>query len=235
MAAGHFRQSGTAAGNALLIVLIGIILFAALMFALTRNRPSGALSAENATLYAQQITSYADKMAGAVQSVMLLNGCLGTQINFANTTVGGYTNASAPANKKCDIFDAKGGGMNFEAPPPEALTTAGNYFFAGNVCVDNMGTGPAATCSGDGLANEDLVMFLPFVSLEVCEAINRTLENTAAMLEDGNGFDNSTKFTGTYVDGFDLGATTYSAACYKSTGGILGNNKYHFYYVLSPR
>jgi hypothetical protein len=242
---GRFEQRKTVSGNALLIVLIGIILFAALIFSLSRGRSVSALSQEDATLYAQQITTFADKVNGAVQTVMLQNNCRDNKISFENPTLGGYVNATSP--NKCHIFDSKGGGLTYESPPVAALDSAaagagtagalGDYFFAGNVCVDNIGSGPHATCATDGLANEDLVLILPWVSADVCAAINRILENTDPMLQDANGSYDDTKFTGTFTDGFAIGAagyTTYHAGCYKSTGGSPGVG-YHFYYVLSAR
>ena len=239
------------AGNVMLYVLIGVILFAALIFTVARSdRSSSIASDENNILYAQAITSYADKINGAVQNVMLQNGCLGSQISFENTVVAGYTNGASPVNKKCNIFNSAGGGMNFEKPPAAALDTAaaaasafpagglvGDFFFTGNVCVDGVGTGPIATCSGDGLPNEELLLVLPWVNASVCAAINKLLENSAPMLQDSDGSYDTTKFTGTYPDGFALGKsgfTAYHAGCYQSTGGSPGNG-YHFYYTLLAR
>ncbi len=236
-------------GNAMLFVLIAIILFAALSFAFTRGgRDQGKVSKEDATIYAQQITSYAEKINNAVQNAMLQNNFLASQLSFENTTVGGYANAGSPVSHKCDVFDAAGGGMTYAAPPAGALDAAaaaasafpvggmvGQYLFAGNVCADNIGTGARAACATDTLANEDLVLIVPFVNQETCIAINRVLGNSGAMMEDtGGGFDN-TKFTGSFADGQALGNagfTTYPAGCYKSAAGATPDAGYHFYYTL---
>jgi hypothetical protein len=240
-------------GNAMIYVLIAVALFTALSFTVSRTtKTSGNLSMEKATLAAQQIISYAEKINGAVQNLMLQNSCLGTQISFENATMAGYTNAAAPANKKCHIFDLAGGGMNFEMPDGDALDTVaaaasafpagalvGNYFFTGKVCVDNVGSGPVATCATDGLSNEELLLILPWVSQSVCTAINTILKNSAAILQDNDGSFDNTKFTGTYADGFAIGRagfTTYPNGCYQSTAaGSSPGVGYHFYYTLLAR
>src|SRR3954463_559580 len=89
------------AGNVLLYVLIGIALFAALMFAISRNNRYDTGTVEHAALDAQQIVSYAEKIRNAVEVVMQQNNCLATQVSFENSTVGGYTNGS---NNLCQIF-----------------------------------------------------------------------------------------------------------------------------------
>lgn len=239
----------------MLFVLLGIVLFAALTYTFSRtNRTAAKISFEDAQLNAQKILSYAEKLNGAVQTISLQNSCLASQISFENTTIAGYANATSPANKKCHVFDSAGGGMTYEAPPAVALDTAaaalaltvpfpagnlvGQYVFAGDVCLDGVSTGPLATCATDGLQNEELLLILPWVSLEVCTVINQILGNTAAIMQDsGGGFD-STKFTGTYADGFALGNagfTTYPIGCYKSTNAGSPGAGYHFYYTLISR
>ena len=109
----------------MIFILIGIVLFSALTFTFTRNSrsPSG-ISSEDARLYAQQIISYAEKINGAVQNIMLQNGCSGTRVSFKNTSVAGYEHAPV-SPQKCGVFNSTvGGGMNFESPPSGALTVA---------------------------------------------------------------------------------------------------------------
>ncbi|MFH1157287.1 MAG: hypothetical protein V1721_00130 [Pseudomonadota bacterium] len=229
----HFRREGhfSQAGNAMLFVLIGIVLFAALTFAFTRSSrsPSG-VSSEDARLYAHQIISYAEKINGAVQTIMLQNGCSGTRVSFENTSVAGYSHVP-PSPQKCRVFNSTvGGGMIFESPPAGALTAAGDYLFTGNVCIGGVGTGPYASCASDGLKNEELLLILPWVSAEVCVAINRILSNSATIPQEAAGGYDGTKFTGTYADGFELGSGA-SAKCFQSAGGSPGSG-YHFHYTL---
>lgn len=245
------RHNHPASGNVMVYVLIGIILFAALSFTLTRTtRGTATIDAEKAALYAHQITGYADKVDGAVNNVMLQNRCLASLLSFENSTIAGYTNGSAP--NRCKIFDRSGGGMNYEAPPSEAIDTAAaaasafgagaltaQYLFAGNVCVDKAGSGTYDTCFSDGsTSNEDLVIILPWVKKEVCDAINNELGNKTAIVTDAGGSFGTTKFTGSFADGYAIGAaasTMYNAGCYQSTGAATPGAGYHFYHVLSAR
>ncbi len=243
------------AGNAMLFVLIGIVLFAALTYMYSKTgRSAGKLSLEEAQLNAQQILSYAEKINGAVQMISLQNNCLATQISFENTTVGGYANAGSPANKSCRVFDLAGGGMLYIPPPSAVLDTAaaaaavtggfaagnlvGQYFFTGKLCVDGLGTGELATCESDSADNEELLLVFPWINGDVCAAINRILGNTATMLiDDGASFDN-TKFTGAFADGAALGkvgSTTYHTGCYQSGVADTPGAGDHFYYTLLAR
>jgi len=229
----HFRHKKHSfqTGNAMLFVLVGIILFAALTFTFTRSsRSPSSVSSEDARIYAHQILSYAEKINGAVQTIMLQNGCNGTRVSFENTSVAGYDHATA-VPQKCRVFNTTiGGGMNFESPPSGALTAAGDYLFTGTVCVNGVGTGSYAACASDGLKNEELLLILPWVNADVCKAINSILNNSGSIPEEAAGGYDSTKFTGTYADDFALD-TDARAVCFQSTGGSPGSG-YHFYYTL---
>ncbi len=241
MTSGLARNSRKETGNILLIVLIGIALFAALLFVMGRSNRYDTGATENAALAAQEITSYADKINNAVQNVMNENGCLATQVSFQNTTVGGYTNGAA---NKCMIFDPAGGALVFQTPPLAAIDTAaataagsalaGNYYFEGNACVTNAGTGPpGSACSA---ANSELLIIMPWVTQTVCEQINwitmksTTIPTVAAATFDG------TQFAGSYGGSFTIttSGTTYPSGCYQSSSSPPGTG-YHFYYVLVAR
>jgi hypothetical protein len=163
--------------------------------------------------------------------VMLQNGCMASEIGFEGAP-GVYTNGTS--SDKCRIFNLAGGGMTYQAPTAAALTTPGDYLFTGNVCVDNAGTGPAATCATDSLPNEDLVLIAPFVLPEVCDAINLTLGNPSGFFQDASGSFNGTRFTGAFADGTAIGPTAHQVGCHQSTGGAPGSG-YHFYYTLLAR
>lgn len=224
----------TQSGNALFFVLIGIALFAALSFTVVRmSRSTSKMSTQDARLSAQQLLSFAEHMAGAVQGVMLQNGCTLSQVSFENSSVGGYLNASAP--DKCKVFDAAGGGRTYLDPPPEAIDPgasdplAGTYYFTGNTCVDGQGSGSIGSCASDGVANEELLLIVPFVTGETCDAVNQILKRPNTPTDAGSSF-SGTKFTGSLNDGFALSAT-YPSGCYHSSGGAPAAG-YHFYYVL---
>jgi hypothetical protein len=221
-------------GNMLLIVLIGIALFAALMFALTRNNKYDTGASENAAIEAQEITSYASKINDAVQNMMMQNHCLASQLRF-----------TSGASGSCQVFDQSGtgGGIVYKAPPPQAVdnasfaaagspagTPAGSYLFEGNICV----TGSGSSCSAGGSA---LVFIMPWVTEAVCAQIDWITMKSAPTT--GNfptvsaaSFDGTT-FTGTYAGTYTLttSGTTFPSGCYYSSASPPGTG-YHFYEVL---
>lgn len=244
------KNSSAQAGNALVFVFIGIVLFAALTYTFYRaSRSPGKLSLAETLPLAQQIVAYAERVDGAVQNVMLQNGCLESQISFDNAVVA-YPNGDAPVNKKCNIFDLAGGGLHFEPPPAEVLDTeaagvaddtfpagflVGQYIFRGNICVDNIGTGVLNACAPE---KAELLMMLPWVTKEICEAINQVLKHDNNMVVDTDGSFDDTKFDGSFDDAYTIGAngeTTFRAGCYHSTGVTSPGIGYHFYYTLLAR
>lgn len=237
------RKKRTAqAGNALIYVLIGIVLFAALNFFMTKtNQTTGQMSAEDAHLNAQSIISFAEKVNGAVESVMLQNGCSVSQVSFENATVAGYANGNSPASKKCDIFNLSGGGLTYEPPSAKALDAGasgalvGQYLFTGTACVDKVGTGTYSSCAA---GNEELLLVLPFVNADTCNAVNQILGNKGAMLVDSDGSFGATKFTGSFTPAYAIGAAGAAirpVGCYQATGAASPGAGYHFYMVLQAR
>lgn len=231
-----FRKNSSVSGNILLIVLICIALFAALMFAITKNNRYDTGASENAAIQAQQITSYADKINSTVQNLMVQNHCLISQISFTKGASG-----------SCQVFDQSGvgGGMVFQAPPTDAVDTvsfaaagspaatqAGTYLFEGNVCVTNAGT----SCTSSGSA---LLFIMPWVTQAVCAQIDWiTMKSTSIPTVAAATF-NGTAFTGTFATTYTITTsdpsmtnwTTAPSGCYYSTSSPPGTG-YHFYEVL---
>jgi len=225
-------KSRNTSGNMLLIVLIGIALFAALSFVITRENHYDTGSSENATLQAQLITSYAEKINGTVQNLMLQNHCLLSQISFTSSA------------SKCAIFDQTGvgGGVAAQTPPTAAVDTvsfaaagspsatqAGTYIFEGNLCVTNTGT---ACGAGGGSA---LVFIMPWVTKAVCAQINQitanstTIPTIATQTFDGTAFTGS--FAGAASNTITTTGTTNTSGCFYSTFSTPGTG-YHYYSVL---
>lgn len=241
-----FRKNSAVSGNMLLIVLIGIALFAALMFALTRNNKYDTGASENAAIQAQEITSYADKINDAVQNVMMQNHCLVSQLSFHYLVGDGYGNASAPTN--CMIFDPAGGGLIYQPPPAQTVDTAsaaaagstlaGDYLF-GDACVDNVGTGPTDDGTGPACTNQntELLFFMPFVTQSVCSQINWITMKSTTIPVVNNQTISGGKFQGTFFGNQQIktGSTTYPSGCYQSTNALGPGPGYQFYEVLVPR
>lgn len=164
-------------GNILFIILLAVVLFAALAYAVTSSMRGGGLDAtqEQSQSYAAEILQYGVSLQNTINRLMLVNDCKDTQISFENPTVSTYT-FSTPA--KCKLFDPAGGANTFKAIPERYLdkSNAANFDY-GNIAVYNQqaiaNAGlKSSNSSGDG---KDLVMFVPYLTDGVCTAVNKIL------------------------------------------------------------
>lgn len=167
-----YRQSG----NALFLILIAVALFAALSYAVTQSgRGGGSIDKETAILDAAQITQYSALVHNAVTRIMILNGCSETELSFENTiTAQDYTNATSPSDKSCHVFDRNGGGMTYQSPSSEWLGPLPSDLGhdAGLDALHGVWFITDASFSGIGVSGGDLALILPYVTKEICVAMN---------------------------------------------------------------
>lgn len=229
------RQSG----NALFYVLIGTVLFAALGYAISQSSrgSSATLSEEKAALAATEIIEFASTLTSATGQIML-RGYSDYEVDFGNTGVSGYDNANC-TDEYCEVFGIEGGAAIYKEPPEEWLDTAqsasvgyGEWVVSGSNAVTEVGTDNTA----------ELMLFLPYIKAEVCEALNDKLgvsnpfdvppQDTGTV----DGYVN--KFTGSFADTDvitlpdpDKGKTS---ACFEGDAAP-ASGTYHFYQVLIVR
>ncbi len=231
-------------GNVLVIILIGIVLFAALSFVVAQSMRANVhqVTAEKQKLAAQDIIAYGDKLRGAVKDIIIANGCTDTQITFEGATYhasgSGYVNATAPVSQKCHVFSSSGGGLKLVTPAQDVLTSA-TMLFVGRHCYEGVGTGPTP-CPDTAKELEFNLVDMP---QDLCIAIN-TMAGIgtagAAPPSENYNADTSNKFTGVY-DATDtaasyvsIGAAGKNFGCYQDNAGTY-SGKYIFYYILLAR
>lgn len=242
-------------GNILFLILLAVVLFAALAYAVTSSMRGGGKdgSDEKSQAIAAQIAQYATLMEQTVTRLRLSNNCSDTQISFENSVVSGYTNASAPSDKRCHVFDTAGGGMSWQGP----IAEVGNqpWVISGSTSIIGVGTGVWSSAEAATAATTELIMFLPITSAAVCARINQALGNSLQSISD---WVTTTKFTGTYAastvnripdDPNAQGVTTYNSLFYGKTAGCAGSastnsgnyypynmqHNYFYYHVLIAR
>ena len=185
-----FKYSVKQSGNILFIIFLAVGLFAALSYALTLSgRVGGGALNEQNKLNASEIIAYGTDLRQAVSRLELTHNCTDSMISFENSTVAGYTNALAPADNSCNVFDSAGGKMAYVVPNELWMDTAQSaqplyreIYFSPSSCVEDVGgsdtagntAGGAQDCSQDTKANNELIMFIPYITKETCIAINRT-------------------------------------------------------------
>lgn len=239
-------------GNALFIILIAIALFGGLTYAMSQsNSGSADIDDERLTLNAAEIAQIASTIESTVKELMAVNGCTDTQISFAYDSDGdgdvdasdNYWNNSAPANGMCNVFGENGGKLAFPAldaslfdPAKSALYQFGKIFITSTSCVADVGTGPSNTCNSSGPDDEELTLYLPNITKELCTELARGtsgFQSSGELMEDAAHAWDEVLFDGNYADGkvLYLGSRTPKTGCYRG----LGYSHYNFYHVLLAR
>ncbi|WP_435641035.1 hypothetical protein [Micavibrio aeruginosavorus] len=240
----------TEAGNAFFIVLIGVVLFTALMFTFSRGAQQGGGNIANrrADLSATEILDYASKHDRAINR-LLSRSCSESELNFENSTITNSDNATAPSDGHCDVFAPNGGGISFTTIPPQWLDNDhsdkdgyGLPVFGGDARMLEIGS--------DAATNQDLILWIGFVSADVCAAINKKL-GIDPMPTFVDGPYAGLYYTGSFNDTWqaELSEPGLKAACASETNSdnafaddanapsanqsIAGS--YHFYHVLIAR
>lgn len=247
----QIRSNNTAQrGNALILLLVTIGLLAALSLAIMRtsSKTQGDISEEQARILAEQIMRSAQTYETAVQRLVNINRCSENELNFANayTTID-YTNAAAPADNHCDLFNANGAGLQYGAPNPDFLdpansakTSYGDLVWNASQCILDIGTGDSA-CSQSSTI--DLILIIPHIREDICIEINKMngITNPSGIPpteeQQGSTFDGS--FTvNTDPEIGDTGSGTnlvgHATGCFRDTAGTWANS-YIFYHVILSR
>jgi hypothetical protein len=213
------KNKNCESGNTFLMVIIGIALFAALMFTLSRglNESPSTISDRQAKITASDVISYSQQLGRAVTRIMQ-KGCSENDISFVNSYESGYEHTPA-APEKCQVFSMEGGRITYKEKTEgisDIIFNAGNYVEgAGSDCEDTACT--------------DLAVFIK-VENNVCEAINNALDIGPFAEEDGSL--DTAKFTGSFAYADKItSAGGLSSACIKDTeeGGSI------YYSVLYSR
>lgn len=236
-------------GNIFLIVMLGVVLFAALMFTFSRSGRQGGenMSAKKAEIIVSSILAEAQKME-SVLNRLTLKGCSQQEVSFADPMwpapfvlqsfnpyyfSARYDNALAPGDKHCHVFDPAGGGLSWIPPVPDA-NDGTPWVYSGAMRITGMGPDFAALEK-----NQELIMYLPFLKKSVCEAINEKLHGTdtipSVWITSMGGFDKYWTYTGVDTGG-------WASGCWTSPLGIFSNNVqvaipefYTFFHILFVR
>lgn len=216
-------------GNVFAIILIGVVLFAALIFVVSRGLDTGAtrLTSSQARNFATDIITYSGQVERAVASV-IENGVSETDISFENGIVAGYTHAPAATDREKIFGTSDGGGMTWKSPLSGQTPSSSNKWLI---------TGGVVVTGQDSNSLSDLIITLP-VAVEVCTEINRQL-NVGIDLTSDQGTVTGAKFTGTYTDNAAVlvaPGTGIISGCFKGliTDGAQAG-EYTFYRVLISR
>lgn len=183
-------------GNVFLFILIGIVLFAAIGFVMSRGfRSEGTskLTEKQAELAAGEILDYVQRLQRAYDRLRR-NGCSENDISFESAAKPGFAFVTPDS---CKIFHPDGGNLDV-FPDAEYLNTSRayssyqRYRVGGTFGVDN---------SGD-VSRSELVFYIGMANADVCKAINKKLGtlNASGNSPAKSGSHVHPAFTGTFED-----------------------------------
>lgn len=168
-------------GNALFLVLIGVVLFAALVFAIASGRDGmrSSASKEQARLLASEMIQYGDALRLVTERMLRVGG-----VDDSNSAGNGILFSAPAANAAygvpgaqpaTEIFHASGGGLTYETVPAGACTAACAYEFTGQLNIAGVGTA----------SKYELSMIVSGLDPVVCEYINITQQRGWAAVPAG--------------------------------------------------
>lgn len=223
-------------GNVLFLILIGVALFAALQYAMSRGSQVNMTGdRERNSLAADQIIRYGMELQQAVELIMA-NGHSENQLSFEHPDLNaGYVNANATDETK--IFHIAGGGATYQPPKTAWQTTPTDWFFSGQTCIPQVGDYDM-DCQANG--RSELIAFLPNVTQGICNMINRKAGIGDVIPQDGaNAWIASNHFNGVIQTGAVIRdpSNTFSGqkiGCFEGQN-IPAAGSYNVYIVLLAR
>jgi type II secretory pathway pseudopilin PulG len=243
-------------GNVIFIVLIAIALFGALAMTLTKSLSGvseSRITKQQAKAASAAIIKYGSDLQQALSRMQLVNNCSDEEISFERSPFDGsdtdYVNANAPGDFSCHLFHPNGGAAPYQAPQrkwqDESQSAQANFNTQvfNTACVNDIGLSSPGSfnCNADSNDSEftELILFTPFLNIEVCKAINNEIANTTTIPQDA---------TSLWTDGYKFKGTFPVAAIAVGPGGWQGRmnyciegdvnpaaGTYNYYHVLLPR
>ncbi|MEM7618124.1 MAG: hypothetical protein AAF244_01945 [Pseudomonadota bacterium] len=228
------KNISSQSGNIFMIILIGVLLFAALLYTFSRSLQTGTsnISAQQAEIAAQEMLNYARMLDNAVSRVRQY-GCSENEISFENDEQPSrYNNLNAPSDNSCHIFDQNGGGVEWQD------LQYGEIFIDDGNCITDVGRGTSCTS-----ADAELLLYVIDIDAPICLEINNRVNNIdkniipssvdfdITLIDDGfEGAFNSgtpTSITGETID-------TFATGCGQDSSGTT-SGQYVFYHTLIAR
>lgn len=244
-------------GNILFLILLAVVLFAALSYAVTSSTRGGGndASPEKAQSFAAQIVNDTTLMENTIQRLRMSGGCRDTDISFDTMRNGYqvYNNTTAPMDKHCHVFNPAGGNLSIKTFTLDAVDVCksgggaghcgggvpipevGYYRFTGKFAVARIGTDVNTSGLYDA-SSVELVMIAPKLKKSVCQALNKAFNvpttNDEPPSVSGSTFSNAGLFTGEYITQYNSGVIGSPSACVYDS---YDNGQYFFYHVLWGR
>ena len=151
-------------GNVLFLILIAVVLFAALSYAVTQSSQIGAggTDDESGKINAGQISQFPNFVRAQVLRMMV------NRIEVADLEFNPPSEFGSLSSLEVGVFHPQFGTSYVTAPPElMASETQGQWYFNMNFELNNIGTSSGGIASGN-----DLVAFLPGIKANLCQRVN---------------------------------------------------------------
>lgn len=221
------------AGNVLFLILIAVVLFAALSYAVTQSSRTGGGNngGEKNLVNSSVITQYPASVRTAIIRMLVSNSVDVTTLVFNPPSA--FSACTGPALETC-VFLPAGGGATYVEAPAEVITTDTNtpWVFNGDNQVNLIGTTGGG---GPTSATADIVAFLGNVKTPICEKINKQLGIAGGTIPTETGIDVTSQMT-TTDPGIDAGGGTIGGTPSSLDGQAFGcfvqSGVNYYYHVL---
>lgn len=227
-------------GNVLFLILIAVVLFAALSYAITqssRGSHSG-VSNEKLQLQASKILQYSTALENAIMRMQVYNGCTDAQISFEHSPFNGsdttYDNPTSPSDFSCHVFHPNGGSMSvFDPVSDEFLQSTGWVVSMSTTAWYNDHKGQTVFV-GQQIYKEtpaDLYLVIPFLTEELCNVIHSKITGSSVSLPEASQLGYmGVKYKGSYLGTAQNPLVTSANGC----GHKSNDDFYIYYHVLIP-
>ena len=222
-------------GNVLFFILIGIVLFGALTYAISQSEDNtdSNIDEERSILNSTAVINYTTDLKRAMNRMSELNGCSTEEMSFeqhpyTDTSIfGGFPNSNSPSDFSCHIFHPNGGGLTPPGGPSDL--GASNIRYTGTCGVPGVGL--------------HIVFGLGNISLDMCRKLNKLAGYNAPSFEPTQaGYSCTTRnYDGTFstIGGIDS-LSGERRGCIRGVGSYFddiarGANEYWYYEVLYER
>lgn len=188
-------------GNILFLILLAVVLFAALSYAVTQSTrgSSKGMSEENAELLASEIIQKGTLIANEVQRAYLVGGYTQVQMSRNAETLTGtcYSSQNNVSSGACHTIGMLNGGLGLPDPitPDEALAASLSSSW------NWVSTRTQAGGVDVGTSLPDEILFVENLRDEVCSAINEALHGDATIPAVAYLADSGGGFTSIVIDG----------------------------------
>lgn len=241
-------------GNILFLILLAVVLFAALAYAVTQSMRGGGRDAgdESARTMAASIIQFAALVENEVSRKMLVDSVKERELAFDSTVYKRYTDPASNwpnnpncASNRCRIFASAGGSVPEQTFEKATLPWTSSTTYASSRSLQGYPRIARGDVVNVGTSKQDLLLGIMSLRKDVCDAINTALgipKTAMVTVENVNSMGQPAYMAGNSYWDFDENAVgqigDQEPAFRGQPSGCINtgaNESYYFYHVILAR